>query len=78
VAIGHWLNDIDDSDDSAGIQLQWDKYSMFPFYPFNVLGVASAVQTGVYKRRPTVVSPAWTVFTVFETVNNQPSPWLPD
>jgi hypothetical protein len=36
---------------------------MFPFYSFNVLGVASEVQTGVYKQRPTVVSPAWTVST---------------
>jgi hypothetical protein len=61
-----------------GIYFLRDRNSMFPFYPCSVLGAAIEVQTGMYKQRPTMKSPAWTVFDILQTVNNQPSPRLTD
>ena len=44
------INHVDDSDNPSDFRFQWDRNSMFSFYQLNVFGVASAVQTGVYKR----------------------------
>lgn len=38
--------------------------------------VASEAHTDVYKQWPTAMSPAWTVFYILQTVNNQPGPRL--
>jgi len=72
------INHIYDSNDPSDFHFQWDRNSMFPFYPFNLLGVAIEAQTGVYKQRRTSMSPTRAIFNVLETINDQPSPGLTD
>ena len=74
----HAINHIHDADDAPDLRFQWYRNSIFPFYQFNLLGVASKVQTGVDKQWITVTSPKGSVFNVFHTINDQPGPRLAD